>query len=125
LGFLTAILTTTVAVATGATTHPLAALLPLVAVVLAIAAVSTPAATVATAAVSWTLHAGFVLGRHGDLAFTPPSIRDAAVLGAAALLAVLGTTLARTLLAPSRTTLVAIPVPRIGSAPSPNPAAHA
>lgn len=108
LGFLAAILTTTVAVAAGATTHPVLALIPLLAVTLTIAAASTPAAAVATAAVSWTLQAGFVRGRHGDLALTPQSMRDAAILGTVTLLAALTTTLVRT----SHSRLVAVPPPR-------------
>lgn len=51
----------------------------LVAVVDLIALLSSIGATLATAVVCWCLHAGFVLGRHGDLAFTPQSRGDAAL----------------------------------------------
>jgi len=112
LGFLAATLATTAAVAGGATARPVLALVLLAAVVTAIAAISTSTAAVATAAVSWALHAGFVLGRHGDLALTPPALRDAITLGTAALLAALLATLIRALCRSARTPTATIPIPR-------------
>ncbi len=112
LGFVTCVLATTATIAAGATTHPLLALITLAGVVLAIAAISTATAAIATAAVGWALHAGFVLGRHGDLAFTPQSTRDAAVLGAVALLAALVTALVRIPRVRIHATTVDIPAPR-------------
>ncbi len=59
---------------------------------------------------SWALHAGFVLGRHGDLAMTRPSTRDAVILGAVAVITIALTTLIGILRRRTRT--VAIPTPR-------------
>ena len=106
LGFLASVVVTTGAVAAGATRHPTLAVLALAGVTIAIAAVSTSGATVGTAAVCWAMHAGFVLGRHGDLAFTARSTKDAVVLGAVAVIAALAAGVRRN---PAR---VAIPVPR-------------
>jgi hypothetical protein len=87
LGFLAAILATAGAVAAGATVHPDREVIALACVCAALASLSTGAASVATAVVGWALHAGFVLGRHGDLALTGPAARDAVVLGAVTLVA--------------------------------------
>ncbi|MEU5691965.1 hypothetical protein [Actinosynnema sp. NPDC020468] len=80
LGAVLGVLATTAAVTLGATTRPVLSLALLVAVVDTVAALSTTRATLATAAVCWALHAGFVLGRHGDLALTPDSARHASVI---------------------------------------------
>jgi hypothetical protein len=112
LGFLAAVVATTVAVAAGATAAPLWALAVLIGVVLGIAAISTPGATIATAAAGWAMYSGFVLGRHGDLALTSQSTRDAAVLAAIALLGTLVAALVRALRSRVRTGTVAIPAPR-------------
>jgi hypothetical protein len=87
LGFLAAILATAGAVAAGATEHPERALILLAAVTAAIGWASTFRAAIGTATVSWALHAGFVLGRHGDLAFTPQALRDSLILVTVAVLA--------------------------------------
>jgi len=86
LGFLAAVIVTCLAVAAGATTHPQRALTAFVVTIAVIAGISTPWAALGTAAVSWALHTGFVLGRHGNLTVTPPASQAALVLGAVALL---------------------------------------
>ncbi|WP_158887797.1 hypothetical protein [Amycolatopsis anabasis] len=87
LGFVATIAATLGAVAAGATRHPALALGVLVAVVAGIAAVTTVGAALGTAAMAWGLHAGFVLGRGGELAFTPDSARAAFLLAGTALVA--------------------------------------
>jgi hypothetical protein len=72
LGFVAAVAVTIVAVAAHATDHPLW---------------SVAALAVTTAAVCWMLHAGFVLGRHGDLQFSSASTGAAALLVAVAMIA--------------------------------------
>ena len=74
-------------VAAGATTRPVWSLIALAGTTGSLACVSTLGAAVATAAFAWAVHAGFVLGRHGDLALTPAATRDAIALLAAALVA--------------------------------------
>ena len=61
---------------------------------------------------------GFVLGRHGDLAFTPRAMAAAVILGAVALLAALVGAMARAY-AHTRTATGAIPAPRSAPALSP------
>jgi hypothetical protein len=95
LGFVLAIVVTFLAVAAGATTHPERAVIALAAVTAAVAGVSTFRATLATAAVCWALLSGFVLGRYGDLVFTPAAARDALVLGGIAIIAFMLTTAGR------------------------------
>jgi hypothetical protein len=79
-GVVLGVATTAVAVALGATSQPILSVIALVAVVDITAMTTTVTATAATTAVCWCLHAGFVLGRHGDLVFTPQSRGDAVVL---------------------------------------------
>jgi K+-sensing histidine kinase KdpD len=86
LGAVTAALATMVAVAAGATTHPHRALVTLIAVTAVTAAATTLRASLATAAVCWALHTGFVLNRHGELQFNAASTRTAALLAATALI---------------------------------------
>jgi hypothetical protein len=72
--------------------------------------------------VSWALHAGFVLGRHGDLALTPQAMRDAIILGAVALLATILATLIRVLRHRVRAATVTVPAPRsVSTAPQSQP----
>ncbi|WP_158264158.1 hypothetical protein [Amycolatopsis sp. CA-126428] len=78
---------TVLSVAAGAPSVPIISLVAMVAVVDATAMVTTVRATLATATVCWALHVGFVLGRHGELAFTPQAGRAAVVLGLCALTA--------------------------------------
>ena len=85
LGCVLGTATLTVAIALGATTHPLDAVVALAAVVGLVALLSTVGATFGTASVCWALLDGFVLGRHGTLVFTSAAARDALVLFAAAL----------------------------------------
>ncbi|HEV8556485.1 MAG TPA: hypothetical protein VGR06_08840 [Actinophytocola sp.] len=125
LGFLAAVVAATAAVGGGATAHPDLALVALIGVVVAIAAVSTLGATLGTAAVSWALQAGFVLGRHGDLALTTRALRDAIILAAAALLAAVVTALIRAMRHRLRATAVTIPTPRSASAPRNPPTTNA
>ena len=83
LGFLAAVTVTVVAVAAHGTAHPQWTLMALSSTAAAVAAVTTLRAALATGAISWALHAGFVLGRHGELTFTATSAAAAAALGAA------------------------------------------
>ncbi|MEU8636020.1 hypothetical protein AB0C38_27975 [Amycolatopsis sp. NPDC048633] len=69
----------------GATGHPWYALVALGAVVLLTAFWSSVAAAIGVAAVAWALDSGFVLGRAGELTFTPTSA--AAALAFAVLVA--------------------------------------
>lgn len=73
----------------GARTEPVLSVVALVAVVNLVAVTSGAVATLATAAVCWCLHSGFVLGRLGELTFTGQSGHDALVLAGCALGAVL------------------------------------
>jgi hypothetical protein len=82
LGFVVASAVTTVAVAAGGTVHPLRTLVALAAAAAAIAAVATLRAALATAALCWALHTGFVVGRFGELALTAGTVRAAALLAA-------------------------------------------
>ncbi|HEV7909264.1 MAG TPA: hypothetical protein VGP03_14045 [Pseudonocardiaceae bacterium] len=68
------------AVAGGATHHPSWSLLALMATVATAAVTTTVAATLGTAAVCWACHAGFVLGRRGELVFTTNSFLAAVAL---------------------------------------------
>ena len=86
-GFAAAVGVTLVAVAAHGAGHPQWTLGALAVVAAAVAALTTLPAALATAALCWALHAGFVLGRYGDLALTAGSARAAALLVAVALLA--------------------------------------
>ncbi|RZS31159.1 hypothetical protein EV193_11538 [Herbihabitans rhizosphaerae] len=77
LGFASAIVATILAVAIGATGHPIASVLLHIVV---IAVTSTAPAALATAVTCWAMHAGFVLGRHGELATSGQAGHDAFVL---------------------------------------------
>ncbi|SDM33793.1 hypothetical protein [Allokutzneria albata] len=59
----------------------------MIAVVSFVTLVSTTSAAMATVVVCWALHAGFVLGRWGELVFTARSANDALVLVVCALAA--------------------------------------
>jgi hypothetical protein len=74
------IVATVSSVAIGAAVQPIMSLIAMVAVVDAMALLTTVRAALATAVVCWCLHSGFVLGRHGELVFTPQSGHDALVL---------------------------------------------
>lgn len=106
------------AVAAGATTRPELSLLVLACATGSLACVSTLNAAVATAAVAWALQAGFVHGRHGELAFTPNSFRDAIALVAVALLVFGVATAIRVIRHRDRSATVAIPVQRSPAAAS-------
>jgi hypothetical protein len=80
LGFVAGILVTLVAVAAGATGHPMWSLLGLTLAVAGISAVTTAAAALATACVYWCLQTGFVLASRGELVLTAASLQAAAVL---------------------------------------------
>ena len=86
-GVAASVTATALLVASGATGQPVLSLIAMVAVVDTIAMTSTVRATLATGAVCWALHAGFVLGNHGQLAFTARSGTDALVLVLCALTA--------------------------------------
>ncbi|HEY3260443.1 MAG TPA: hypothetical protein VGJ95_09270 [Pseudonocardiaceae bacterium] len=127
VGALAAVAVTIGAVATGGTGHPARSLFALCVVVATLAGLTTVPATLGTAAVAWGLHAGFVLGRSGDLALTLQAADAAAVL--------LGTALAGCALAAAvrlvagmaarltRTAVLAPPpaAARTGPAPPPSP----
>ena len=95
LGAVLASATTFLVVASGAASQPVLSVLALVAVVGFIAATSTVGASLATAAVAWCLHAGFVLGRSGELEFSARSGHDALVLGVFGLIAAVLAAVAR------------------------------
>ncbi len=61
--------TTAIAVAAGATRHHGVALVLLAVAVAAIAFRATPASALATGAMGWLFYAGFITGRHADLAW--------------------------------------------------------
>ncbi len=112
LGFVAAIAVTIVAVAAGGTAHPQWTLIALVATAAAIGAVTTLRAAVATGALCWALHAGFVIDRFGELTLTTDTTRAAAVLAAAVLLASgIAHTVRTVRLARSAVRVVPIPVP--------------
>lgn len=115
LGFSAATLVTIGAVATHATSHPERALIPLAVAAAAIATVTSLRAAIATAAVCWALHTGFVLGRHGDLALAAPSAVAATLIGAATLAAFALALAVRAVHRP--TARFAIPAPRRAGTP--------
>jgi hypothetical protein len=80
LGLALGVLGTLLSVAIGATGQPTLSLIVMVAVVDTVAMLTTVRATLATIVVCWCLHAGFVLGRQGELALTRQSGHDALVL---------------------------------------------
>lgn len=84
LGFVAAIGATLIAVAAGATGHPVRSVVVLAVAVAGVSAVTTLRAAVASAVIGWALHDGFVLGRQGDLVFTAGAGVAAAVLVATA-----------------------------------------
>jgi hypothetical protein len=86
LGFAAAVAATVVSIGAGATRHHGYSLGMLVVVVAVVAAVTTMRAAMGTAAVAWALHAGFVLGRLGQLVFTPESAYAAMALAAVVLI---------------------------------------
>lgn len=116
-GVLLATTVTVLAVAAGATTHPDLAVVALAGTTATVAAVSTLRATLGTAAVAWALHAGFVLGRHGELAFTAHATLDAIVLCATAVFAFIVATAIRVIR--DRVSPAIATVPIQGSAPAP------
>jgi len=84
LGFAAAVTATVVSVAAGATVHHAYSLGALIVVTAGVALVTPMRVALGVAAVAWALHAGFVLGRLGELVFTPESVRAATVLVAVA-----------------------------------------
>ncbi|MEV6238635.1 hypothetical protein [Lentzea sp. NPDC051838] len=94
LGAVLACATTFLVVVSGAASQPVLSVLALAAVIGFIAVTSTISATLATAAVAWCLHAGFVLGRLGDLELSARSAHDALVLGGVGLIASVLTSIA-------------------------------
>lgn len=95
LGAAVAVAVTTITVAAGATTDPWLALIALTAVSVTTAAITTLWASAATAAVCWALYAGFVIGRHGSLAFNHQSALAGAIVAAAELVTFAAVTTAR------------------------------
>ncbi|MBM7860685.1 hypothetical protein [Lentzea nigeriaca] len=100
MGVLLGIAATALAVATGATGHPVLSVIAMVAVVNVIALISTWRAALATAVVCWLLHDGFVLGRYGELALVGQAGHDALVIGLDALGVVVLVSTLRAALAP-------------------------
>jgi hypothetical protein len=86
VGFAAAVVVTSAAVAAHGTAHPLWTLGVLSVTTATVSAFVTLRAALATAAVTWACHAGFVLGRRGELALTPAAAAAAAVLASAAVL---------------------------------------
>ncbi|MFD2417215.1 hypothetical protein [Amycolatopsis pigmentata] len=80
LGFLAGTGAVTVAVAMGATVHPVLSVALLAVTVAVVSALTVPSAALATAVVCWGLHDGFVLGHRGVLVFTTASAQAAVVL---------------------------------------------
>jgi mannose/fructose/N-acetylgalactosamine-specific phosphotransferase system component IIC len=80
LGFLATVVVTIGAVAVQGTAHPDWVLGGLAVTVALVSAVTVLRAALATASVAWALQAGFVLGRHGELVFTPRSLVAMVVL---------------------------------------------
>jgi len=116
LGFVAAVTVTVLAVAAHATSHPLWSVAALAVPTAAIAAVTTLPAALATAGVCWALHAGFVLGRHGDLQFSSASAAAAALLVAVAVVVHAVGVVVRAGLRANRRP-VAIPTPRAPGTP--------
>ena len=85
LGSTLGIIVVTLGIMGGATSQPIISVVGLVAVIDAVAIFSTASAAIGTAVICWLLHAGFVLGRHGQLALTGQSRHDALVFAADAL----------------------------------------
>lgn len=110
LGAVLASAMTFLVVATGAASQPVLSVLALIAVVGFIAVTSTVGATLATTAVAWCLHAGFVLGRFGELELSARSWHDALVLGVFGLIAAVLAALARAV--QPRLEISAIPLQR-------------
>ena len=80
LGCVLGVVVTILSAAFGATGHPGISVFAMVLVIDAVAVLSTARATLGTIAVCWCLHAGFILGRRGELALTAQSGRDALIL---------------------------------------------
>ncbi|HEX8865815.1 MAG TPA: hypothetical protein VF821_09190 [Lentzea sp.] len=95
LGAALAVVATFLVVLAGARSQPVVSVVALVAVVDLVAVISTASATLATAAVCWCLHSGFVLGRLGQLVFTAQARHDALVIGLCALGGILFASTAR------------------------------
>ncbi len=90
IAFVSAIAVTGIAVAAGATHHPVEALLPLGVVTVAVSAWTTWAGGVAAAWICWALDSGFVLGRQAQLSFSTPSQQTVLLLVVIALLGGVG-----------------------------------
>lgn len=90
IAFVSAIAVTSLAVAAGATHHPVEALLPLGLVTAAVSMWTTVAGAVATAWICWALDSGFVLGRQAQLSFSPLSQQTVLLLVVVALLGSVG-----------------------------------
>ncbi|WP_157357248.1 hypothetical protein [Amycolatopsis nigrescens] len=80
LGFAVTGLTAVAAVAAGGTGHPDAALAALCGAAAVVAVLTTLPAAFGTAAMAWACHSGFVLGRAGELVWTPAAGRAAVIL---------------------------------------------
>jgi hypothetical protein len=111
LGFVAAVSVTLVAVAAHGSGHPLWSLGALAATAAAVAAVTTLPGALATTALCWALDAGFVVGRHADLAFTAGTARAALVLAVAALAGYAVASVVRQLRA-RPAPVMTVPVPR-------------
>ncbi|GAA5162186.1 hypothetical protein GCM10023214_28440 [Amycolatopsis dongchuanensis] len=100
VGFVLVVVVATASVAAGATRHPLESLVALAVAAGVVAAVADPAPAFGTAVFGWYVYDGFVLGRRGELVFTPDSATAAVVL-ASAVAAVVGWGLVREVVAGS------------------------
>jgi hypothetical protein len=114
LGTAAAVVVTILTVTTHATDHPLWSVLALAVAAATIGTVTTLPAALATAAVCWALHAGFVLGRRGDLNLSDESAAAGALLSAVTVFGYLAGVAVRTTRRRVRT--AAIPLPTSGGA---------
>ncbi|HEX3650593.1 MAG TPA: hypothetical protein VHV49_19370 [Pseudonocardiaceae bacterium] len=109
LGAALAVLVTIALVGDGGTGHPGWAVTALAASVAVLSVLTTPAAVLGTAALSWFLLEGFVVGREGQITLTAASMRAAAALLLTALACIVVTTAIRVLAAPARTSTEGVP----------------
>jgi K+-sensing histidine kinase KdpD len=97
-GYCVLAVVTAVAVMAGATRRPGLAIVLLAVAVFAIAVQAPAPAALGVAAIGWLFYAGFIAGRHGDLAWrgTGSIVAIAALAGAAAAGVAAGTLICRT-----------------------------
>lgn len=113
LGYPVGFLAAVVVVITVGVIAPLWTLWALAVTALALGALATLPAGLASAAFSWGVYAGFVLGRDGELALTGASLRAAGLLAVATVTGFAAAATARWVHARAHTTRAAgVPAPR-------------